>query len=345
METVFELTKKLTALPSVSGFEEYAFDGLFEITKGMFDETYTNPCGAFTGIVRCGKENAKMLILDAHLDEIGYIVSRVYDDGFLSVVRAGGVDPRVLSAAEVTVYGTRPVKGVFTSRPPHLQEPGEQAKKLELDRLFIDTGLTGDELKKTVKIGDFANAYSPAVMLKNNYAMGKAMDDKICIAQILRAIQLVDRSKLNIDICCLFSGGEEIGGKGAKTGAFAVDADFAVALDVCNVRMPDGKKSLERIRVNQGCVISYSSTTNRALTSKLLKTAEKYNIKHQLRGEPGGTGTNAHHLQIAKAGIPCTNLSVPLRYMHTPVEVINLEDVYTGALILARFAEELGGEQ
>lgn len=344
MERVFELAKALTALPSVSGCEEQAFEGLEAICKGMFDETYTNPAGSFIGVVRCGKKNAKGLIYDAHLDEIGFIVSQVFDDGFVSVVRAGGVDPRVLSASEVVIYGKRPIKGVFTSKPPHLQEPGESAKKIELDDLYIDTGFTGEELKKIVKTGDFCESYSPAVRLENNYVMAKSLDDKICIAQILRAVELIDRKKLNVDIYCLFSAGEEIGGKGAITGAYGIDADWAVALDVCNVYMPEGRKHLENIRPGNGCVISYSSTTSRAVTTKLLGTAKKHAIPFQLRGEPGRTGTNAHYLQISRAGIPCTNFSVPLRYMHTPVELIELKDVLTGAKILARFAEELGGE-
>ena len=344
MEKVLEFAKQLCALPSVSGFEEMAFEGLEAICKDMFDETYTNPAGSFTGVIRCGKKDAKILLLDAHLDEIGFIVSRVYDDGFLSVVRAGGVDPRVLSAAEVTVYGKRTVKGVFTSKPPHLQAPGESAKKIELDDLYIDTGLTGEELKSLVRIGDCANARSPITELKNNYIMGKSLDDKICIAQILRAVQLIDRSKLGVDIYCLFSSGEEIGGKGAITGAFSIDADWAVALDVCNCFMPKGRESLKELRPGRGSVISYSSTTNRRVTTLLMDTARKYGIKFQPKGEPGHTGTNAHHIQISHSGIPCTNMSVPLRYMHTPVEVINLEDVKTGAEILARFAEDLGGE-
>ena len=344
MERIFDLAKALTALPSVSGCEEQAFEGLGKICAGMFDETYTNPAGSFIGVVRCGKKDAKALLYDAHLDEIGFIVSRVYDDGFLSVVRAGGVDPRVLSASEVIIYGKRPIKGVFISKPPHLQEAGEAEKKIELDDLYIDTGMTGDELKETVKIGDFCESYSPAVKLKNGFMMGKSLDDKICIAQILRAVELIDRKKLNVDIYCLFSAGEEIGGKGAITGAYGIDADWAVALDVCNVFMPEGRKHLENIRPGGGCVISFSSTTSRAVTKKLLDTARRHAIPFTLRGEPGRTGTNAHYIQISRAGIPCTNLSVPLRYMHTPVEIIDLKDVLTGAKILARFAEDIGGE-
>ncbi|MDD4124704.1 MAG: M20/M25/M40 family metallo-hydrolase [Eubacteriales bacterium] len=344
MERVFELAGLLTALPSVSGYEEAAFKGLEEICGDMFDEAFTNPAGSFVGIVRCGKPDAKALILDAHLDEIGFIVSQVHDDGFLSVVNAGGVDTRVLPASEVTIYGKKAIRGIFTSKPPHLQSPGEADKKLELKDIYIDTGMSGDELKKLVRIGDFAEIHSPLMRLKNNFAVSKSMDDKICIAQIIRAIELIDRDRLNIDIYCIFSGGEEIGGKGAATAAFAIDADWAVALDVCNCRMPEGRNYLENIKPGDGSVISYSSTTGRAVTTSLLSCAEDSGIKFQLRGEPGRTGTNAHYIQISRAGIPCTNLSVPLRYMHTGVEVISLEDVKTGAEIIARFAEKLGGD-
>ncbi len=342
MERIYELTDRLTALPSVSGYEEAAFAGLSEICGGMFDETFVNPAGSFVGIIRCGKPDAKALILDAHLDEIGFIVSQVHDDGFLSVVAAGGVDTRVLPASEVTVYGKKAFRGIFTSKPPHLQQPGEAEKKLELKDIYIDTGMDGAELKKLVRIGDFARLYSPTMRLKNNFASSMSLDDKICIAQILRAVELIDRSKLKIDICCQFSGGEEIGGVGAKTAAYAIDASWALVLDVCNCRMPEGFDYLENIRLGAGCALSYSSTTSRALTASLEKCAVESGIKFQLKAEPGRTGTNAHHIQITRAGIPCTNLSVPLRYMHTGAEVINLEDVKTGAEITARFAEYLG---
>lgn len=345
MERVFELARALTSLPSVSGYEEAAFEGLSRICEGMFDETFTNPAGSFVGVVKCGKENAKKLLLDAHLDEIGFIISQIHDDGFLSVVNAGGVDTRVLPASEVTIYGKEVLRGIFTSKPPHLQAPGESDKKLELKDIYIDTGLSGDEIKKKVRIGDYADMYSPIFRLQNDFAVSKSMDDKICIAQILRALELIDKSKLDVDIYCVFSAGEEIGGKGATTACYAIDADYAVALDVCNCHMPGGPAFLINTKLGNGCVISYSSTTNRPLTTKLVNCANDNNIKYQLKGEPGRTGTNAHHIQISRWGIPCTNLSVPLRYMHTGVEVINLEDIKTGAEILARFAESLGRDE
>lgn len=345
MERVFELVSGLTSLPSVSGYEEAAFEGLSEICKGMFDETFTNPAGSFVGVVRCKKEKAKTLVLDAHLDEIGFIISQVHDDGFLSVVNAGGVDTRVLPASEVTVYGKEVIRGIFTSKPPHLQSPGEADKKLELKDVYIDTGYSGEEIKNIVGIGNYAEMYSPIFRLQNDFACAKSMDDKICIAQILRAVELIDRDRLNVDIYCVFSGGEEIGGKGATTACYVIDGDYAVALDVCNCRMPEGLNYLENIKLGEGSVIAYSSTTSRSLTRRLVECAESNGIKHQLKGEPGRTGTNAHYIQISRSGIPCTNLSVPLRYMHTGVEVINLSDVRTGAEIIARFAESLGRDE
>lgn len=257
MERLFELTRALTALPSVSGYENTAFPALEKLAAGLFDETRTTPTGSFIGILRCKKPFPKTLILDAHLDEIGFIVSGVHDDGFLSVAAAGGVDTRVLSAAEVTVYGKKTLRGVFTSTPPHLQSSGDAEKKLELKDLYIDTGLDGETLKDLVQIGDFAKLHAPAKRLLNGFVTSHSLDDKICVAQILRAVEMVDREKLNFDLYAVFSGGEEIGGVGAKTAAFSIDADFAVVLDVCNSRGPDCPNFLEDIRLGDGPVLSF----------------------------------------------------------------------------------------
>ncbi|MFA6731054.1 MAG: M20/M25/M40 family metallo-hydrolase [Eubacteriales bacterium] len=342
MERLYSLAAELTALPSVSGFEEAAFGRLGQITDGLFDEVFTTPTGSFVGVVKCGRPGAGRLIFDAHLDEIGFIVSQIHKDGFLSVTNAGGVDTRMLSASAVTVYGKKAVRGVFTSIPPHLKNPDDKNKKLELKSLYIDTGYKEEEIKEIVKIGDFAELYSPLFRLENGFIAGKSLDDKICVAQIIRAVEKLDKSKLSCDLYCAFTGGEEIGGKGATSASYAIDADWGVALDVCNPKTPESKNFLDDITVGGGCVISYSSTTSRFLTKALADCAKKHSLKTQLKGEPGRTGTNAHYIFTSRAGVPCTNLSVPLRYMHTGVEVVNLSDVFEGAVLLAKFTEELG---
>lgn len=343
MKEIFEKACALCALPSVSGREEMAFGGLRDICGSMFDEYKTTPVGSFIGVKRCGKPNAKKLLLDAHLDEIGFVVTGVFDDGFVSVTNVGGIDTRVLSASEAIIYGKKQVKGVFISKPPHLQTAGEQNKKIELKELYLDTGLDGKVLNELVKVGDVADMCGKTVMLQNNFIVSKALDDKICIALILRALELIDAKKLNVDIYCLFSGGEEIGYIGSTTGAAEILPDYAVAIDVCNPRFPDGDKSREHIDLTGGGVVSFSGTTCRPFTKRLIDCAAKHHIGIAIKADPGRTGTNAHAIAVAAEGIPTVLLSVPLRYMHTCGEVISLEDILSSATLIARFAEELEG--
>ena len=138
MNETFARIARLTALAAISGRENACFAQLREQTEGLFDEYITTPTGSFAGIIRCGKADAPLLLLDAHIDEIGFVVTEICDGGFLRAAAVGGIDTRVLSASEVTVYGKEAIRGVFTSKPPHLQEAGESRKKIELRDLYID---------------------------------------------------------------------------------------------------------------------------------------------------------------------------------------------------------------
>ena len=251
----------------------------------------------------------------------------------------GGIDTRVLSASEVTVYGKEAVRGVFTSKPPHLQEAGESKKKIELRDLYIDTGYPKEALEEKVSVGDAAGFFAPALPLENRMVTSKALDDRICAFSILRAAETVDRAKLTTDVCILLSGGEEIGYIGARTAAFALCPDAAVALDVTNAHMPGGPRHKKDVQLGNGPVISYSATTSRAFTRALTDTAEAHGIPYAVAAEPGATGTNAHVLQITRSGVPTALVSVPLRYMHTCAEVVSIDDAENAARLLCAFLE------
>lgn len=339
MNETFARIARLTALAAISGRENACFAQLREQTEGLFDEYITTPTGSFAGIIRCGKADAPLLLLDAHIDEIGFVVTEICDGGFLRAAAVGGIDTRVLSASEVTVYGKEAIRGVFTSKPPHLQEAGESRKKIELRDLYIDTGYDKEALSKLVTIGDAVGFYAPAQLLANGLVTSKAFDDRICAYAILRAVEAVDSSRLTTDICVLLSGGEEIGYVGARTAAFALCPDVAIALDVTNAYMPDGPRHKKDVRLGSGPVISYSATTSRAFTQTIVDTAKAQGVPYSVAGEPGATGTNAHVLQITRGGVPTALVSIPLRYMHTCAEVISADDAENTAALLRAFME------
>ncbi len=342
MEKIYDLACRLSALPSVSGNEDMAYDGLKEICGHLFDEVITLPTGCFIGIKKSKKEKAKKILLDAHLDQIGFVVSGYAGKGFLKLASVGGIDTRVLCANEVSIHcPDGPLYGVISSVSPHLRAPGEKDGPIRLDALSVSTSLTAEQLKERVPIGTPVSFKASPVLLKNDRMASPQMDDKICIASILLAVEKLKDSQLDFDIYALFSGGEEVGYIGAKTGGWFIDPDYAIALDVCGAYGPDMPEWRSDCVLGGGFAVSYSATTDRAFTNRIINTAKNYNIDYQLLGEPSHTGTNAHALALIRDGVPAALISIPLRNMHTYTEVISLRDVESAAQLIACVIKDL----
>ncbi len=336
MENIYGLACRLAALPSVSGNEDMAFDGLKEICGDMFDEIVTLPTGSFIGIKRCGKENAPKVLLDAHLDQIGFVVNGYAGAGFLKVAAVGGIDTRVLCANGVHIHcPDGDIEGVISSVSPHLRQGGSENAPIKLENLMISTYLDEDEVKKKIPIGTPVSFSAQPVLLKNDRMASPQMDDKICIASILLAVEKLKDTELNVDIYAHFAGGEEIGYIGARTGGWYIDPDYAIALDVCGAYGPDMPEWRKDCVLGEGCTVSYSATADRRFTKKIIRTAREKNIKIQLLGEPSHTGTDTHALALVREGVPAALISIPLRSMHTYTEVISLRDVDAAANLLA----------
>lgn len=334
---LFEMAKKLSALPAVSGRECLAHKELEEHLGDLFDEIRFTPTGSVIAVKRCGKSNAKKILLDAHLDEVGFLVKDVCEGGFLKVVNVGGIDTGILSAAEVLIYGSETIPGVFISKPPHLQEPNESENKPKLADLSVDTGLSLDKLKEIAPIGTPIAFRSEVERLKGDRICGKSFDDRICMLTIMRAVELLSNNDIDFDIYALFASGEETGYIGASTGLFEVNPDLAIALDVCNAYVEGADEIFKARKLGGGSVISYSATTCRDITERIIKTAKDNSLPYQLIAEPSATGTDAHIQQITRAGIPGALISLPLYHMHTYNEIIDLNDVENTAKLLAEF--------
>lgn len=335
---LFERIKTVTEICAVSGKEYVAFGELKERFGYMFDDIFTTPTGSFVGIRKCGKKNASKLLFDAHLDEIGFMVKKICDGGFLKVTNLGGIDTKVLSAAEVWIHGKEKIAGVFASVPPHLRT-SEDSKKLVLSDMVIDTGRTKEYLEENTPIGTVITYKTTTEKLLNGHIVGKSMDDKLSMCTILEAFDMLNGADLNVDIIAQFSGGEEVGYIGAKTAGFAADPDYAVAIDVTNSYVPEAPDRKKGNRLGNGGVVSFSATTSRPFTKRFIEVLKTENIPHQIVGEPGRTGTNAQVLQITRAGVPTALISVPLKNMHTQAETADINDVTNVAKALAALAK------
>lgn len=283
----------------------------------------------------------KTLLLNAHIDEIGMIVNFITDDGFLRVSKCGGIDERVLPAAEVTVLGREKLYGVFTSVPPHLSS--ESDKAASLDDLYVDIGMSGEAAKKAVSLGD-------RVLIENfpeqmgELVTSKALDDRVCVLAILMALDKLKRDADDGEGCAynikvLLSSGEETGGAGAATGAYMSEADLAIVLDVSFGRV-HGESAEDGVgEIGGGAMIGISPVLSRRLSDALVKTAREEDLPYQLEIMGGRTGTDADAVAVTKGGIPACTVSVPIKYMHTPVESVNIADVENTAALIAAFCE------
>lgn len=334
---VFEMASALSALRGVSGRECIAHGELEKLCEGFFDTVHVTPTGCFIGVKKCGKENAPRLMFDAHLDEVGFLVKDICDGGFLKVVAVGGIDTGILSASEVVVHGKEEFNGVFTSTPPHLRK-GASDEKPKLSELSIDTGLSTEKLKEIAPIGTPVSYKSEVIRLGKDRLAGKSFDDRICMLVILRALELLRDKNIGFDIYALFASGEETGYIGGRTGAFDVDPDVAIALDVGNAYVPGGDEIRKNNRLGNGGVISYSATLDPFVTQLLIDTAKKENIPFQTVAEATHTGTDGHILQLTREGIPGGLVSVPLFNMHTYNEVCSMTDLESCSALLAAFA-------
>lgn len=338
-----EVLTKLCALSGPSGFEQPVARCAAGLLEPWVDEVRFTRLGSVLGVRRCGKPDAARLLLDAHLDEIGLIVTGA-EEGFLRFRTLGGVDPRMLWDREVMLL-TQPERlGVVACLPPHIQTSEDTEKSVPVAKLYIDAGLTREEAERLVPVGTPGVFRGGCVPLGEKLISGKALDDRSCIAAILRALELLEGRELSADLYVLFSTQEETGSAGAITGAWVAAPDACVAVDVTHGATPDAPKE-KTFPLEKGPVIGLGPNCTRTMSDKLEELAKKLEIPYQIEVMSGHSGTNAWPIQVSREGVATAVLSLPLRYMHTPVEVCSRSDLEQTARLLAAFAEDFGAEK
>ena len=325
-EQLKQLIISLCSISSVSGFEKRAAEQVRELCSEGFDEFYTDAVGNCTLIKRCGKKDAPRVLVDAHLDEVGMIVTGICEGGFLRVTNMGGLDVSILQAADVMIYGNEVLRGVVGSTPPHLKKTDELPKPNEL---LVDVGLSKEKLEELVPLGTpvgFAPVYTE---LLNDRLCGKAFDDKACGACAVFAVANTPREELAADVYVTLTAMEEtnrLGGVSAST--FAIDPDYAMTIDVGFARVP-GTKDLETTKMGEGISLTASSATHRILTELCAELCDRKEIPYSVVASPMSTGTNATSVNLVGLGIPVVDVGLPLGGMHTYTEVISITDALT----------------
>ncbi len=337
---IFETIEKLCAHPAVSGFEATASRRAAFMLERYADSVSIDALGNVMGIRRGQKKGCKTLLLDAHIDEIGLIVSG-YEGDFLKFETVGGVDIRMLPAREVLILTETPLEGVITCLPPHIQTAEDMDLSIPKERLYIDAGLKN--AAERVPVGTPVICNADCVQLQNNYISGRALDDRAGFVSLLLALENLKGKKLNLDIVVMGSVQEEVGCRGAKIGAYTVDPDWAIAVDVTHGTTPDAGKP-RTFDCGSGTAIGVGPNLNREISDALRKIAKAEKIPHTLEVMEGETGTNAWPIQVSRNGIPTGLLSIPLRYMHTPFETLCEDDVRATARLLSEYILHLSAE-
>lgn len=337
MENIENLLKELTSAVGVSGEEENIVKLLTEKLKAYGDVSVDDMNNVY-----CTFGEGYHFLLDAHLDEIGMIVTDITDDGFIKVNRCGGVDRRMLLGYEVSVWGNKEVKGVISTLPPHLQSADDEKKVPEFKDISIDVGMNKDEVKKFVSLGDkvtFKRNFTP---LLNNQLSASCLDDRAGVASILLCLDRL--KKVPCKITVMFSSQEELGTRGAKIGAYSKNVDEFISVDVSFAYTPNCDKADCGI-IGNGAMIGFSPILDKNISNNLVKVADKNNIKYQREIMAGSTGTNADVITLSERGIKGGLISIPEKYMHQPCEVVNIDDIVSVSDLICAYIEEKAGVQ
>ena len=339
MEKLNSILKKLCGATGVSGLETESSKAAYELLSEYTDDVKIDPFYNVLGFIKSENENAKTLLLDAHIDQIGMIVTAIDEKGFIHFANCGGVDRRLLSAQEVTVHGKKNIKGVIGAKPPHLETAEEASKISDIEDMYIDVGYSKEELLELVSQGDRITIDSSYNELLNNRVSSKSLDDRAGVAAILYALELLKGEKLPYNLAIEFTSCEETSGSGAKVSSYNVTPDIAIAVDVSFALTPDASE-FKCGKMDEGVMIGYSPVLNKSLCDKLKEIAVKNEIPYQLEIMGGSsTGTNADMIYTTKGGVVTGLLSIPQKYMHTPIEIVSLNDIVSVAMLIAEFVK------
>lgn len=331
--------KQLSEIPAPSGHEAPARAAIRAAWAGRADTFETDGLGSLIAVKHgAGDEPRRRIMLCAHMDEIGLIAAEIRD-GFIRAAMLGGIDSRVLLSQPVLVHGRRVLKGVFGAAPPHMAR--SRKKYPELDELWIDVGLPAEDVATLVRAGDVISFDAPAVDLKGRRVAGKSLDNRASVAALTLCLDELSRRAHAWDVVAVASVQEEVHLLGATTAAYRVAPDLAIAADTTFGTQP-GVGDDEGFDLGSGPTLGLGPNFHPGLVESLRKTARAHEIKLQTEVLPANSGTDAWVIQVSRTGVPTALLSIPIRNMHTPSEIVDVRDIERTGRLMAVFITEIG---
>lgn len=342
----------LVSAPGPVGHEAAVVKAWLAYVKPFADETYTDAYG--NGFAVLNPKGDPCVLLTGHADELGLMVTHIDDEGFLWVSGLGGYDAKILPAMRVRVFGSavagEPLPGVIGAMPPHMQRAEQGDPELKRyrfgDNLYIDIGAKDRaEAQKYVRIGDPVILDYGFSSLRGELVIGRGLDNKIGLWSAAEGLRLASlkRDKLRARVVAMAAVQEEIGGNGATMGAYRIDPDVAIAVDVTQSIDHPGtdKKRWGDARMGRGPVLARGSACHPEVLARLERIARRLRLDLQYEACPAHTGTDADSIFTVKGGIPTAVLSLAQRYMHSPAEMVQLRDLESIGRILGEFCLDL----
>ncbi len=335
--------KELTALPGLSGYEQPVREFIRATWAPLVSETHVDPLGSLWATkAGTGKAPRPKVMLAAHMDAIGLMVTQVAGD-FLRVTSVGGLDARVLPGQPVLVHARRDLPGILTAPPAFLLPKEHREGVTPLSELLVDTGLPGEALKELVRVGDVISFATAPGELQNGLLYAKSLDNRAAVATLTACLEHLQTRLHGWDVVAVATTQEEVGLQGAFTSAFALQPDLAIAVDVTHGLGAASKEFSDKVYpVGGGPTLCLGPNIHPALYAALVAVAERLEIPYAVEVLPQHSGTDAFGIQVAREGIPTMVIGLPLRNMHTPVEVIAPKDLARAGRLLAEFIAGLG---
>lgn len=334
------LLERLSLAVGLSGHEAGIASIVSEAFGPLCDETRLDRLGNFMGLKRGdGPEPRPRAMFAAHMDEIGLIVTKIDEKGFLRFSNIGGVDPRVLPGLQVLVHGGKPLPGVIGAKPPHILRPDELSEAARMEDMYIDTGLPAGEAHALIHVGDVVS-FRPSFARMGDMVYGKSLDDRAGVAVLYECLVRLKSMKHSSDVFVVATVQEETRLSGAIVSTFGLKPDVGIAVDVTHGDMP-GVGEHQSSKLDKGPALSIGPNVHPKVYERLQAVARDHSVPVQVEVSPASTGTDAWAMQVTRSGVATGVISIPLRYMHTPVETGHLSDIAQAGRLAAHFAASL----
>lgn len=346
-ESIISTQKELSNLIGCPGHEEEVTNYLLlKLEQLDVDKAWVDPLGNVLAIKEGSDPNGLRILLDAHVDEVGFMINHIDDKGFIYITTLGGVDKRLMLGSLLQFQNEERdrIIGIVGTAPPHVTKPDEREKVPEITEMFVDIGCKSKEevLEKKLDIGSVGTFYTECIQLNEDTLIGKAFDDRTACNIILHVLELLKGEKISNTILINFAVQEEVGLRGARVGAYTLEPNIALAIentfatDIPNVSAP--KVST---KIGEGPAITAADRSlivPKTIIDRIKKAAEIDNIKWQYRKVISG-GTDAGGISLTRSGIPSGVISVPCRYIHASAGLLNVEDIENAIKLVLNFCK------